>query len=68
VGRDEFWSSGELNLPGHDGRDIGCNVANASVILRTLLLDNPGQSNPAASMMRDLRIKICGGGTTQFEL
>jgi len=66
TGRDEFWSSGDINLPGYDGKDVGCGVANASIILRTLQSqDKYDNTAPAAAavapMMKNLRVKICGG-------
>ena len=58
-----FWSSGDLKLPGHDGRDIGCNVANVSIILRTLPVSGVPRTDrlPDAVTMKNLNIKICGG-------
>jgi len=63
VAKDEFWNSGDMKLPGHDGHDIGCMVANASILLRTLSPDDvPDTAKvPAAVMMKNVNIKICGG-------
>ena len=65
IGRDEFWSSGDIKLPGYDGKDVGSSVANASIILRTLQsqdnYDNTPTAAAAAPMMKNLRVKICGG-------
>lgn len=47
------WTLHEVKLPGSDGRDIGCNSINATIVLRVR------QNAVVAPMMKDLTVTIC---------